>query len=336
MSTAAWERLFGWQHAFDHPATVWLTVLIVAVLAGAGLVIFLLGRSGKTTEKLQSELWRRYYSWLILVPCIGVPILLGAFWTILAIGLLSILCYREYARATGLFRERLIGLIVVLGIIGVTFASLDHWYFLFVSLFPLTVACLAGLPIFQDRPQGYIQRVALGVFGFALCGSGVGHLGFLANDVDYRPILLLVIISVELNDVFAFMSGKLFGRHKLSPATSPNKTIEGSIGALVLTTAFVVCFGRLVFAGTPLEQWGMLSFLGFLISALGQLGDLVLSSIKRDLGLKDFGVLIPGHGGFLDRFDSLFLVAPAVFHIVNYWNGVGQGQPICILSGARG
>ena len=63
MSTAAWERLFGWYHAFDHVGTIWLTVLILAVLAGAFVVIFLLGRSCKTTEKLQTELWRRYYSW---------------------------------------------------------------------------------------------------------------------------------------------------------------------------------------------------------------------------------------------------------------------------------
>jgi phosphatidate cytidylyltransferase len=75
--------------------------------------------------------------------------------------------------------------------------------------------------------------------------------------------------------------------------------------------------------------------LGLLVSVLGQFGDLVLSSLKRDLGLKDIGVPIPGLGGLLDRFDSLLLVAPAVFHVINYFVGVGADQPICIFSGAR-
>ena len=133
----------------------------------------------------------------------------------------------------------------------------------------------------------------------------------------------------------AFTCGRLVGRRKLCPQTSPNKTVGGALGAVVVTTLFVTAFGRLVFAGTTLDHVGRLAALGVLVSDGGQFGDLVLSSVKRDIGVKDMDDLIPGHGGLLDRFDSLLLVAPVVFHAVNYFVGVGAGQPVCVFTGAR-
>ncbi|OAI47952.1 phosphatidate cytidylyltransferase [Planctomycetaceae bacterium SCGC AG-212-F19] len=327
------DRLFGAAHAFDDSATVLLVGVVGGVLALAPLLILFVDRVRGLDEKRSMELWVRWRSWLILVALIAVPVLLGAAWTILGVTVLSLLCYREYSRATGLFREKFASLLVVIGILAVNFAALDHWYNLFEALFPLTVAALAGFTVVQDRPEGYIQRVALSVFGFALFGSALGHLSYMANDVHYRPILLLVLVAVELNDVAAFVSGRLLGRRKLCPHTSPNKTIAGAVGAVVATTLFVTLLGQWVFAGRldPLR----LVILGLIISVVGQLGDLVLSSIKRDLGIKDMGTTIPGHGGLLDRFDSLILVGPAVFHYVGYFIGFGLDQPICIFSGAR-
>lgn len=329
------DRLFGFQHAFASPATVLLVSIIVGILALAPVLILLSDKVGRLSDAKRAELWVRWRSWLVLVPLMGVPVLLGAFWTMLAVTALSLLCYREYSRATGLFREKFMSTLVVLGILAIGFTMLDHWYNLFEALFPLTVAVLAGLPVFQDRPEGYIQRVALAVFGFALFGAALGHLGYMANEPNYRPILLLVLTAVELNDVAAFVSGRLFGRSKLCPNTSPNKTTAGAVGALIGTTLFVTLVGSLVFAGTNLDSWPKLAVLGFIISFVGQVGDLVLSSIKRDLGLKDLGRTIPGHGGLLDRFDSLIFVAPAVFHYVGYLIGFGLDGPICIFSGAR-
>jgi phosphatidate cytidylyltransferase len=260
-------------------------------------------------------------------------VLLGAAWMIGAVFVLSILCYREYARATGLFREKVISLMVVVGIFAETFAVADHWYNFFVALFPLAVGSIAIVGIFPDRPKGYLQRVALGVLGFALFGSALGHLGYMANETKYRPIVLLVLLTVEANDVFAYISGKTFGRRKLAPNTSPNKTVGGALGALVLTTAVVAGLGHFVFEGTRMDTPWWLVLLGVIISVVGQLGDLMLSSIKRDIGIKDTGVIIPGHGGMLDRFDSLILVAPAVFHFVGFFLGFGLDEPARILTG---
>jgi phosphatidate cytidylyltransferase len=317
------ERFFGCQHAFDHPVTVGIVLGLAGVLVVAPLVIAVLGRSGRISTELRSELWQRYCSWLILIPCIGLPVLLGAAWTIAATCLLSLLCYQEYARATGLFREKRMSLVVVVGILAVFFAVLDHWYGFFVALGPLTVCLIAAVAILQDQPKGYIQRVGLATIGFMLFGVGLSHLGYMANDDNYRPIVLMLLLTVELNDVFAFVVGKTLGRRKLVPNTSPNKTLGGAAGALVLTTLLVAVLAHYIFTETPLDNVGWLLLLGVLVSVAGQLGDLMLSSIKRDLGIKDMGATIPGHGGLLDRFNSLLLVAPTTFHYVGFFVGFG-------------
>ena len=331
MTIQSSRRLFGVSHAFASPVVRIAVIAIIAIFAITPVLVILLRKAGKIPPKQYDELMIRYKSWLILGPMMIVPVLLGAFWTIMAVGALSILTYREYARATGLFRETLISLLVTIGILLVTFSVLDNWYELFVALFPLAAGGIAAVAIFADRPKGYIQRVALAILAFTLFGVCLGHLGFFANDDQFRPILFWLVICVELNDVFAYICGKTFGRRKLAPHTSPNKTIGGSLGSLVLTTLLAAWMGHYVFLWTNVDRPKRLLFLGAIISIAGQLGDLLISSIKRDLDLKDMGVLFPGHGGWLDRFDSLILVAPAVFHYVGYFRGIGGNEPTRIL-----
>jgi phosphatidate cytidylyltransferase len=117
-----------------------------------------------------------------------------------------------------------------------------------------------------------------------------------------------------MNDVFAYAIGKLIGGPKMILRTSPGKTLAGCTGALILTTIMVAALGHVVFRGTPVDRFGWLLLLGMGTSLLGQFGDLILSSIKRDLGLKQTGSVLPGHGGLLDRFDSLLLVPATAYH----------------------
>lgn len=319
--------------AFAHPVTVWIVSATVAVVAAAALVIGALSATGRASPALRRELWLRLSSWCVLLPLMLGPVLAGRVWTIGAVTLLSLACYREYARATGLFREHLMSACVVAGILAANFAALDHWYGFFMALWPLTIGVLVVVSIPLDRPSGYIQRVALAVFAYALFGAGLGHLGYMANDAGYRPLVLMLLTAVALNDVAAFTFGKLIGGAKLLPGTSPNKTISGAVGAAAVTTALVAVLASFIFAGTPIAQPHWLVALGLLVAIGGQAGDLTLSSIKRDLGIKDMGVVLPGHGGILDRFNSLLLVAPAVFHFVGYFVGFGLDRPTRVITG---
>lgn len=317
----------------EHPVVRGVVLAAAAVLLLAPLAIAALGAAGRIAPALAREMLLRTRTWALLAPCLVGPVLLGRSATVAAVLLLSLLCWREFARATGAFRERLVSMIVVLGIAAVAFASLDHWLGFFLALPPLVIAVLAAVPIAADRPQGYIQRVALGAFGFMLFGAGLGHLGFLANDAAARPLLLTLLASVALSDVSAFVFGKTFGRRKLAPNTSPNKTVAGAVGSLLTTTAVAALLFGPTFRGSALDSWPHRLALGLLVAVGAQLGDLTLSSIKRDIGIKDIGAALAGHGGVLDRFNSLLLVAPAVFHYVHYARGVGAGEPVRVLSG---
>jgi phosphatidate cytidylyltransferase len=336
MGTDVLRRFWDPGDALTHPVSLWIVVIAAGLLVLAPVVIHGLSIAGVVNGKLRDELRRRYRSWLVLAPAMTVPILMGPLSTVVAVGVLCLLCYREFARATGLFRETAVSAVAVLGILVTTFAAADHWYGLFAAAFPLTAVLIAAVAILEDKPKGYIQRVGLGIFGYMFFGACLGHLAYFANDRDYRPILLMLILTVELNDVFAFVAGKSFGRRKLAPNTSPNKTLGGSLGAVLLTTPLVAVLSHYVFRDGPMDRPALLLALGLIVSIGGQLGDLMLSSVKRDVGVKDLGTVIPGHGGFLDRFDSLVLVAPAVFHLAGYFRGVGLDMPTRVFTSGLG
>lgn len=327
------DRLIGFWHAFDHPVVVGVTVGVGVLL----LVCYAGARTLRARKWIEAETYQvfflRWRSWCWLAPCMLVPVLLGAAWVMLAVMMLSLLCFGEYARVTGLFREKTISGVVVLGIVLVALAVADHFDRLFYATAPLICALIAVVTLPQDRPQGYIQRVALGVLGFVLLGYSFGYLGQFANAADYRPVLTLILLAVEMNDLFGYTVGSLVRGPKLLPQTSPGRTISGSLGALVLTTLLVTGLGQLVFANTVMGRLDRLLVLGAMISVLGQLGKLMMSAIKRDVQIKETGTALPGHGGLLDRFDSLVLVPPAVYHYLSLQLGPLGGPPQRLLTG---
>lgn len=171
-----WDRLFGYRHAFDEPAVVVIILVLGIALTLTPLAILLFDRTGGLAPDLKDDLWRHYVSWLVMVPLVVVPVLLGAAWSMLFFTVLGLLSFREFARATGAFREKLMTVLVVIGILSLTFAVADHFYRLFVALTPMNSVVITAVATSQDRPNGYIQRVALTIFGFMLFGSCLGHL----------------------------------------------------------------------------------------------------------------------------------------------------------------
>lgn len=333
MDVATTARWFDYSQALDNRFFIIAGIGIGALLLISLLLTTVLSRLEKISGERSKELYSRIFTWVALVIAIGAPLFFGAFWTILGLLFLSIFCYREFARITGLFRNYLVSIAVVVGIIVVFFAVLDHWYNFFTATASLGVVLIATLGVLSDRPHGYLQRVALAVLAFLMFGVSLGHVAYIANDPDFRSLILLFLIAVELNDIFAYLAGNLFGKRKLAPETSPNKTIEGSLGAVVGTTMLIYLLGPFVFEGTAMNSPGKLIALGILVSVTGQLGDLVISSVKRDLKIKDTGNILPGHGGMLDRFDSLLLAGPAYFHFIGYFNGFGLNEPVRIFWG---
>ncbi|MDR0899210.1 MAG: phosphatidate cytidylyltransferase [Lactobacillaceae bacterium] len=144
-------------------------------------------------------------------------------------------------------------------------------------------------------------------------GFGFHYFTELRNSNVYLIILGLIVVWVT--DSFAYILGKAFGKHKMIPKVSPNKTWEGSFGGSLVGTIFGVAFVLLFKNQFPDTNIFLLILLIFLLTVLGQIGDLIESAFKRYYGVKDSGKILPGHGGILDRFDSLLVVMPIIFFL---------------------
>jgi len=294
----------------------------VVLFAGAAIVLLKF-----VLKKNAEHAWKSFRGWLIMIPLIVGAILLGREATILFLGVVAMVGFTEFARATGLYRDWLITGLVYVGIAGLTVLTLISppdeprlvgWYGMFMALPVYVVAGILLMPILRDRTKGQLQLVALGMVGFIYVGWMFGHLAFLMNGRNGAGWVLFLLFSVPLCDVSAFTFGKIFGRHKMRPNISPNKTWEGSVGALAVGMALPWIF-RFSLPGFGVRE---LILAGLIVGAGSQLGDLSISVIKRDIGIKDMGTLIEGHGGVLDRIDSLIYVAPLFFHMTRFFVGI--------------
>ena len=201
-------------------------------------------------------------------------------------------------------------------------------YFNRFDLIPLAftlsaLMCLMWV-LFRGR-QPYIANVSTTLFGFLYCGWFPLHLLFIRNLGDDccgsavcyptgAGYAVLLLFAVLVTDTFCYFAGSKFGKHKLSPVISPNKTIEGAIGGTIMCLVFSMAIGLAI--GLP---WYHALILGLLIAAFAQIGDLCESMIKRDAGVKDSSNVLPGHGGFLDRTDSYIMTIPVVYYYPQYF-----------------
>jgi phosphatidate cytidylyltransferase len=301
-------------------AYVWI-IFVSLVVGGIALGLLHWG-----FRKNLGTVWSTYRSWLVMAPIGMAAVFAGRIPAIVGVTVLAAFAFKEFARASGLYRDWWMTGAVYAGIIAVGVASLmSHphglelgpgWYGFFVAVPVFAIALILVVPILRNRARGELQRMSLAIVGFVYIGWMFGHLGFLANAASAYGYVIYVVFATELNDIAAFTCGRLFGRHRLRSEISPNKTWEGALGALAVS---MVLPWLLRFSFPQFGPWQLI-LTGLIVGIGGQLGDLSISVIKRDIGTKDMGALIPGHGGILDRIDSLIYVAPLFLHMANYYS----------------
>src|SRR6266436_2179477 len=159
------------------------------------------------------------------------------------------------------------------------------------------------------------QRVAVTLLGVCYVNWLLGHAISLRALPDGVHWILLLVWVTWIGETAAYLVGSLAGRHKLAPGISPGKTVEGAIAQLVASVLAALVAGRWLFPGLQLRD---AVAVGILLGVLGQVGDLVESALKRSVGVKDAGNVIPGHGGILDRIDGLLFNVPVLFYYVTY------------------
>ena len=189
----------------------------------------------------------------------------------------------------------------------------------FDYLFPIVFALIAW-----ELIVAVFSGEAFGVESAALSGATGVYVAFgfaavvMLRDLSYgQYIYFLTFIIPWVTDTFAYFSGRLFGKHKLIPAVSPKKTVEGSIGGTLFAVILTVLYGFVIGqVSEAAPNYIALAVVALVVSLLSQCGDLVMSLVKRRFGIKDYGKLFPGHGGVLDRFDSVVVTAPTLYFLI--------------------
>jgi phosphatidate cytidylyltransferase len=303
----------------------WLYGGVLALLLLATLIGSILRRRHKNDASRATidNLNARIRAWWKMCAIFAVAVLIGRIGSLVLFGIISFLAMREYMTLVptrrGDHRTLFWSFFVIMPLqyylIGI------QWYGLFAIMIPV-LACIfipPSIAIAGDT-EHFLERASKIQFGIMVCVYSLSHApallllkipGFEGHDA--RLLLYLVIVD-QMSDVLQYVWGKLIGKRKIAWRVSPNKTWEGFVGGVVSATALGTALWWAT-PFTPLQSAGM----SLMICILGFNGGLVMSAIKRDIGIKDFGVVIEGHGGILDRIDSLCFAAPIFFHLVRYY-----------------
>lgn len=299
-------------------AAVW------ALLAAATGGVRLFGH--RLSERLARELGDRVRGWWWIVGLLSPALLAGPKASILFVAAVSALAFREFHAIVPIRRaDRVLLGLAYLAIPAQYALVWTGWYGLFAIFLPVYgFAVLAASAVAAGETRGFIRAASTLQWALMLTVYNVSHLAFLAVLPLAQPaaaggvgLLFFVAVLIQANDVAQYVWGRCLGRHKIVPRVSPGKTWEGFLGGLGTTALLAVALAPWLTPFATPAAFG----LGAMLAALGFAGDVTLSAVKRDLGLKDTGTLLPGHGGILDRVDSLVLAAPVAFHVIRFFYG---------------
>ena len=308
---------------FDSPMLYLCTgVFGVLTLATATERVLFRRSKGEASPMLQN-LKERIDSWWIMAMFLTAAFLVGRIGMVVLFAIASFLALREFMTLMrtrrgdhwALFAAFFVVLPAQYALIGV------DWYGLYSIFIPVYAFLLLPIvAVLRADTQAFTRRVAELQWGLMTCVFCVSHLPALMSlDIPgfegrNERLVAFLIIVVQGSDVLQYVWGKLFGRTKVAPTVSPSKTVEGLAGGLASATLLGAALWELT-PFSPLQAGAM----AFVAALMGFLGGLVMSSIKRDRGVKDWGEIIRGHGGMLDRLDSIVFGAPIFFHLTRYW-----------------
>jgi phosphatidate cytidylyltransferase len=304
---------------------VWLFGGVLGILVLASVTGVVLRRTAKsdaaraTIENLNA----RTRAWWKMCAIFALTLMIGRVGSLVLFGLLSLLALREYITLVptrrGDHRTLLWSFFIITPLqyylIGIA------WYGFFAVMIPVFAFVFVPTRIaMSGDTQHFLERAAKIQFGLMICAFCLSHapalliLNIPRFEGRNAQLLLYLVLVDQMSDVLQYVWGKLTGRHKIAPSVSPGKTWEGFLGGVATATLLGAALWRAT-PFSPLQAAGM----SLVITLLGFAGGLVMSAIKRDAGVKDFGAVIEGHGGILDRIDSLCFAAPIFFHLVRYF-----------------
>ena len=269
------------------------------------------------------ELWLRMRSWWVMAGLFMLAIAVDRALSIVFFALVSFLALKEYFSIIPTRRaDRRVLFWAYLAIPAQYFWVAEGWFGMFIIFIPVYLFLFIPLKmVIVGETRGFVKAAGALHWGLMTTVFSLSHAAFLLALPDAgnpaagsAGLLLFLVFLTQFNDVMQFVWGKLAGRRKVIPKVSPGKTVAGFVGGVATTTLIAWLAAPYL---TPLTGWQPVAA-GLIIGIGGFVGDVTISALKRDLGIKDSGTLIPGHGGILDRVDSLTYTAPLFFHFVYF------------------
>ena len=309
----------------DDWALVGLAGGVVSLLVLASIVAWILGRR-MTTDAHRATLENvnaRIRAWWIMALLFMAAVVTGPIMSILLFSSISFLALREFVTLmptrAGDHRALFWCFFIVTPF--QYYLIWIEWYGMFSILIPVYVSIfLAIRTAVTGDTERFLERTATNQWGLMICVYFVSYVPALlmlripGYDHQNAKLIFFLVLVVQLSDVLQYVWGKSIGRRPIAPAISPNKTWEGLVGGILCATAI----GMAIWWATPFSPVEA-ALMAFLLTIMGFAGGLISSAIKRDRGVKDYGSLIEGHGGMIDRIDSLCFAAPVFFHLTRFF-----------------
>ena len=297
-----------------------LAVLVVASVAGAILARRVAGESARATV---ANLNARIRAWWVMSAVFAIALLTGGLGSVVLFAMTSFLALREFITLTptrhGDHRTLLWVFFLVTPV--QYWLVWNEWYGMFSIFIPVYVFLLVPTrSALAGETEDFLARTATIQWALMICVYCVSYAPALlsleieGDEDENAKLLLFLIVVVQGSDVAQYIWGKLLGKRRIAPTVSPSKTWEGLLGGV--STATLIGTG--LWWATPFAPW-QAALMSLAITLMGFAGGLTMSAIKRDRGVKDFGAMIAGHGGVLDRIDSLCFAAPVFFHLTRYY-----------------
>jgi phosphatidate cytidylyltransferase len=298
-------------------------VFVLLVFASSVGYILQLRTKSTRAREVVDNLNARIRAWWIMVTLFFIAVASGPIGSLVLFGLISFMALREYITLTPTKRADhrvLFWAFFVITPLQYILVGI-RWYGLFSIFIPVYAYLLVPIrSVLEGDCQDFLARSAKIQWGLVVFVYFVSYAPALLSlkipgyEGQNANLLLFLVGVAQLSDVLQYVIGKCFGRHPIAPKISPNKTIEGFAGGMVCA----VLIGTSIWWITPFRPW-QAALMALVIALMGFCGGLVMSAIKRDRGVKDYGFIIPGHGGIIDRIDSLCFAAPIFFHLTRYY-----------------
>jgi len=308
----------------DKPTT-YLMIGIMSLLTISSIIGLVLKKMAKKEKQIQliNNLVVRIKSWWIMCFIFVCSLLTGGVGSLILFGLISFLALREFITLTPTNRgdhRALFWIFFIILPFQYYFVGIK-WYGMFSIFIPVyAFIFLPARMVIAGNCERFLERAAKIQWGLMVCVYCISHAPALLTlritnfAGQNAKLLFFLIFVIQISDVFQYIFGKMLGKTKIAPTVSPNKTVEGFIGGILMA----VILGTSLWWITPFSPMQAMG-LSLVITIVGFFGDLTMSAIKRDRGVKDYGTIIEGHGGMLDRIDSLCLATPVFFHLVRYY-----------------